>query len=82
LAFAFTKACTFDALKKQGANVTMSEKYTETTELFRSLKNKFKYAMTPKAIARISFIVMLFDGLGLFLAVALSLYMRQTPFDL
>lgn len=38
--------------------------------------------MTPEAVAKISFIVMLFDGLGLFLAVALSLYIRQTPFDL
>jgi hypothetical protein len=38
--------------------------------------------MNPKAVAKISFTVMLFDGLGLFLAVALSLYLRQTPFDL
>lgn len=38
--------------------------------------------MTPKALAKISFIVMFFDGLGLVLAVMLSLHLRHTVFDL
>ena len=37
--------------------------------------------MTPKALTKISLIVMGFDGLGLLLAIGLSLALRHTVFD-